>query len=365
MASLANVTPGSSFPGLIKTSDNCALTSCVQLTDGCGNAIPIIISPTTSSINFGTIVNDVSGCGSMILGGTGSKAIGAYSILSGSGSCITSNDSVVLGGYSNKALGYNSTIFGARNTICDCGVQYHSTIAGGADNLIEGHLAFIGGGIANLILGGTGSSCNAIVGGEQNCIVSRYSTPNGTNIIGGGRYNRILPDNTLCVNSVHSIIAGGCCNSICGYNYGTIPGGAYNCITNGSALGRQEGGVISGGVFNLVTVNHGSIMGSFASQVSGGYSTVIGGACNLASGCCSAVVSGQCNTVSASFSSVLGGSNNNACLTYSGIFGCGITARMDCAFHANRLVLTNLPTSSAGLPSGAVWNDAGTLKIVA
>jgi hypothetical protein len=28
------------------------------------------------------------------------------------------------------------------------------------------------------------------------------------------------------------------------------------------------------------------------------------------------------------------------------------------------ITLTNLPTSSAGLPSGAVWNDSNTLKIV-
>lgn len=28
------------------------------------------------------------------------------------------------------------------------------------------------------------------------------------------------------------------------------------------------------------------------------------------------------------------------------------------------LVLTNLPTSAAGLESGSVWNDSGTLKIV-
>ena len=28
------------------------------------------------------------------------------------------------------------------------------------------------------------------------------------------------------------------------------------------------------------------------------------------------------------------------------------------------VVFGNLPTSSAGLPTGAIWNDAGTLKIV-
>lgn len=28
------------------------------------------------------------------------------------------------------------------------------------------------------------------------------------------------------------------------------------------------------------------------------------------------------------------------------------------------ITLNNLPTSSAGLPAGSVWNDSGTLKIV-
>jgi hypothetical protein len=30
---------------------------------------------------------------------------------------------------------------------------------------------------------------------------------------------------------------------------------------------------------------------------------------------------------------------------------------MSCAFHTNRLVVTQLPSSSAGLPSGALWYD--------
>jgi hypothetical protein len=33
-------------------------------------------------------------------------------------------------------------------------------------------------------------------------------------------------------------------------------------------------------------------------------------------------------------------------------------------FTGTQIKMTNLPTSSAGLPTGAVWNDAGTLKIV-
>ena len=32
--------------------------------------------------------------------------------------------------------------------------------------------------------------------------------------------------------------------------------------------------------------------------------------------------------------------------------------------RATTLTLTDLPTSSSGLPTGALWNDSGTVKIV-
>ena len=313
--------------------------------------------------------NTASGEGSTVLNGNSNIALGAYSLVHGSGNCATTNagGSVVLGGNANKAFGANSTIFGARNTICAKGTQYHSTIAGGADNLIDGALGFVGGGIANQILGHVGSSCNTIVGGEQNSIVSCYSSSNGTNFIGGGRYNKILTDDTICINSVHSTISGGCTNRICGYNYGTIPGGAYNCITNGAALSRQEGGVISGGVFNLVAVNHGSITGSTRSTITGCLSTVSGGNCNIISSEYSSIQAGRNNTVSGAYSSIFGGEGNVACHSHSGIFGCDITSRMSCAFHSNRIVITDLPSSSAGLPVGAMWydpSDGNTVKYV-
>jgi hypothetical protein len=303
--------------------------------------------------------NTASGCGSVVLNGNANIALGVFSLVHGSGNCATINavDSVVLGGNANKAFGRNSTIFGARNTVCAKGTQYHSTIAGGADNLIDGALGFVGGGIGNQILGHIGSSCNTIVGGEQNCIISCYSSPNGTNFIGAGRYNGIVASNTICVNSVHSTIAGGCHNRICGYNYGTIPGGAYNCITNGAALSRQEGGVISGGVFNLVGVTHGSITGSFRSTVTGCSSTISGGFCNTISGQFSSIQAGRNNTVSSAYSSIFGGEGNVACHSHAGIFGCDITSRMDCAFHTNRIVVTALPSSATGLPIGALWYD--------
>jgi hypothetical protein len=46
------------------------------------------------------------------------------------------------------------------------------------------------------------------------------------------------------------------------------------------------------------------------------------------------------------------------------IVGSCITANRQCATFVNNLSIVNIPTSSAGLPSGAVWSDLGTLKIV-
>jgi hypothetical protein len=45
MASLTDVSPGSSYPGLLKTNDNTALTTTPQrVTDGCGNCAGLLIS---------------------------------------------------------------------------------------------------------------------------------------------------------------------------------------------------------------------------------------------------------------------------------------------------------------------------------
>jgi hypothetical protein len=46
------------------------------------------------------------------------------------------------------------------------------------------------------------------------------------------------------------------------------------------------------------------------------------------------------------------------------IVGSCITVDRACATFVNNLSIMNIPTSSAGLPSGSVWNDSGFLKIV-
>jgi hypothetical protein len=46
------------------------------------------------------------------------------------------------------------------------------------------------------------------------------------------------------------------------------------------------------------------------------------------------------------------------------IVGTCITADRECTTFVNALSVKNMPTSAAGLPSGTIWSDNGTLKIV-
>ncbi len=355
MASLASVTPGSSYPGLIKTIGNDALTTCTQLSDGDGNALPISISAQKNSVNLGSTSNLASGCFSTILGGTGNCALGMYSIAGGINNCAVGDRTIALG-FCNTALESGAISLGACNGVRSAvGIPYSlSTISGGYNNFICGHLSFVGGGIINRICGG---SCNAIVGGEQNTILACFGGCSvSSNFIGAGRYNAITSSVTNCVNSIHSVIAGGCSNIICGAQFGTIPGGAFNRVDNAASV-TVGGGIVAGGAFNTVSSEDGSILAGRSNTVTGSRGSIINGTSNNVSGCCSGIFNGCCNVISSDFSSVLGGSNNNSCLPYSGIFGCAITSSMACAFHANRIVVTQLPSSASGLPSGALWYD--------
>ena len=46
------------------------------------------------------------------------------------------------------------------------------------------------------------------------------------------------------------------------------------------------------------------------------------------------------------------------------IVGSCISANRECTTFVNNLSITKIPTSSAGLPSGAVWSNACVLTIV-
>jgi hypothetical protein len=112
-----------------------------------------------------------------------------------------------------------------------------------------------------------------------------------------------------------------------------------------------------GGGNNTASCNNGFIGAGFLNNVTA-FSTMVGSGCqSTASANYASVVGGALNTASGIYSAVLGGKSNVASCAYSAVYGCGITSVMACAFHMNRIVVTQLPSASAGLPSGAMWYD--------
>jgi hypothetical protein len=107
---------------------------------------------------------------------------------------------------------------------------------------------------------------------------------------------------------------------------------------------------MGGGCFNTTSNNYSSILGGILNDSSGLYSVISGGCLNYASSQGSAILGGQRNCTC---------SFNDAMIVGSCI--CAVAA---CTLHANCLWLGNLPTSAAGLPAGAVWNNSGVLNIV-
>ncbi len=234
-----------------------------------------------------------------------------------------------------------------------CGVNYStvssiyscgSLIVGGNNNTISGEYDNT-----------NDYKYNTIVGGQFNTISSYYCGTHNT--ISGGYRNRINGD---C--GTHNTISGGFCNTISSY-YGCsfIGGGSRN-----TASGCYT--TVSGGYSNTASGNRSTVSGGRLNTSSGYLSTLGGGLQNTASGQASTVSGGRDNTASGSYSFIAGGvsnnTNNQAC---SFIVGSNITADRSCATFVNNLSIINIPTSSAGLPSGAIWKDTGAgnvLKIV-
>jgi hypothetical protein len=171
---------------------------------------------------------------------------------------------------------------------------------------------------------------------------------------GGGQYfgnmfGQVCLPNIACGN--YSTIGGGSGNIASG-GHSTIGGGGCTCFIPG-CIGNTASGctsTIGGGGFNTA---------------SGDCSTIGGGRLNTASGCQSTIGGGSYNTASGCYTGILGGRDNstNNC-NCAMIVGSCITADRECATFVNNLSIKNIPTSSAGLPSGSVWSDSGVLKIV-
>ena len=137
-----------------------------------------------------------------------------------------------------------------------------------------------------------------------------------------------------------------------------IGGGKNNTASGPNAT-------VGGGYNNIASFNYATVGGGQGNTATGGHATVGGGYSNNATGSHATVGGGYINTASGANSAILGGNHNDTnSLADAMIVGSNITASLVNALHCNQLVVTQIPVASAGLPSGAVWSDGGTLKIV-
>ena len=317
-------------------------TNCI-----CGVVASVPVSVDCSAIvgGYGNIICNSSGTG-------GQAAV--YSFIGGGTlNTIGVSESFIGGGNSNticSAVGNtksNSIVGGSHNNICDDGT------------CVPGN-SFLGGGVGNCIVGNVISS--SVIGGDQNCVMNSSFA-----FIGGGN------GNTISSFSNNSFIGSGQGNSLglggAGADCSFIGGGFSNCIIGiGSFIGGGGWCNPTGPVF------HGNTICGDFSFIGGGsdnfidntgaattYGVIGGGQCNLvcAGTSHSSIFSGYQNKISGSCSSVLGGSGScDNGFNYVGIFGQNVIGVMNNAFHAEELVLQNIPdgaTAYAGLPTGALY----------
>ena len=113
----------------------------------------------------------------------------------------------------------------------------------------------------------------------------------------------------------------------------------------------------------MVLSAYSGIGGGFSNTVSGSASNIGGGGCNTASGNYSSIINGFSGRVLACNSTILNGCYNTIITTASAssiLAGTSVTAISANTAYATCLVLSNLPTSSAGLGAGTVWKCTST-----
>jgi hypothetical protein len=154
----------------------------------------------------------------------------------------------------------------------------------------------------------------------------------------------------------YSFVGSGCFNTASGYA-STLAGG-----TNGLIDSCFIQASILGGLANYISD---TTPPTFSYLSCCGWNTIGGGSENQATTQWSTIAGGFRNRAFGQGTFIGGGVCNHTCgCDCSMIVGSNICADRVCATFVNNLSIKNIPTSSAGLPSGSVWNDLGTLKIV-
>lgn len=297
------------------------------------------INPTYS----GYVPNN--GLGSVIAGGIGNNTTGGVWDPISNNFTVLPTRTTCSGRYSFIGAGFQN-INEARGGFIGAGHAnsvsgYYTNIVGGGYNTSNSDSSFIGAGNYNSSSG----YASSIVGGTGN-------TASGYLSIVGGGYNNVAALN-------HSFIGGGGNNVVNG-SFGAINGGSNNTVSNGY-------GYVGGGQFNNAFECYSTVSGGYSNSTCGCYSTIGGGYNNIiafGTGINSVIGGGYRNIVESATSGILGGQNNSTIHNNAFIVGSDITSRLACATHVNRLVITQIPTSTAGLPSGAVWRSGNALQIV-
>ena len=216
-----------------------------------------------------------------------------------------------------------------------------STVRTGLENIADGECSVVFG-YCNSIASFT---CQSVIsGGSGNCSTNTH------NVIGGGFFNR---NEAQC-----AVIGGGTFNNQ--YGFMSFIGGG-----NGNSVYGNRSGVV-GGQLNSITGCH-SFVGSGSSHtLPGNYSGIASGDRNIGSSNYSFIGGGLCNIIcnTANRTAILGGQCNRATCGDTFILGSCINTNRACTAFVNNLSIMDIPTSSAGLPSKAVWSNAGILTIV-
>ena len=338
------------------------------------------------------------------------------------------NYSSVINGIRNTASGYLNFIGGGtinitsnrRSTILNGICNYVSTdssfIGGGSTNYLQGGACADYFKFSNVILGGVGGNT---FGGVINFFTKEFTTPpssvqvinNSYTLIGNGCQNAICLEGSTVLNGIcnhafgyQSVILNGECNKVCldrgfigsGFrntavgSYGLIVGGNNNTLCASGFVGIGFGntssqgasffgspncstvsgsfGFIGAGCLNTVSNCYSVIVNGLQNGVSGRFSFIGGGQDNINGGIYSSIITGRSNIIctGSAYSSILGGFGNTilASSSCSFIIGSNIVANRTCTTFMNNLSLMNLPTSSTGLPVGAVWRNGNVLNIV-
>jgi len=362
------------------------------------NSSQRINSGNTSSGAYSTALgftNQSKGCSSSVLGGGFNTAGGQFSsVINGGSNTASGVYSSILNGYDNSTISVNGQIlkfsFQSLGSLPDgsydkvspssqtgigTGALFSFDIFsnkikiqvtnGGENYQLQDILTFNG-----TIFGGTSPSDDILI--TITAILdatSDYSTIlNGRNNNTSACLSSVMNGKCNSASAIYSSVSNGYQNSAEG-QYSSVSNGysnsataIYSSVSNG--YGNTADGQYS--CCGCICGGYSSVSNGYKNRAGGQFSSVINGNVNLASGNFSTITNGRCNTASGYASFIAGGLNNNTCSQCkSFIVGSDISADRVCATFVNNLSIKDIPTSSAGLPSGSVWNNGGVLNIVA